>query len=132
MTGFRCLSGRWLGRYDYPDGMESVGFEVDLSEAGGALTGLVREPNTFRPEMGEELVAQVMGEHAAGQVSFVKYYIGFAQGDDPVYEGRANHALTRVEGHWRFAGQVGWSGRFVMIRKPEAVRAEAAEARQAR
>ena len=117
MTGYTSLTGRWLGRYDYSGNREGVGFEVDLVDIEGDLSGSIFEPNTFRRDMGSELTAELGGRHASGTVQFVKRYLGFRQGNDPAYSGEVNAALTRIAGTWVFPGR-GGSGRFVMSRKP--------------
>ena len=50
----------------------------------------------------------------------MKDYLGFDQGDDPVYAGAADASRKRIEGRWSFAGLPGVFGRFVMMRKPGA------------
>lgn len=117
-AGFPDLTGRWLGRFDYPSGYPPVSFEADLAEEAGLLAGQTEEPNGFRDDMGPLLQAVIEGHRSGGMVRFVKRYLGFSQGDDPVYEGTADAALTRISGTWFFVGKPGWSGRFVMMRKP--------------
>ena len=115
------LSGRWLGRYDY-DGMamEPVSFEAELTESSGSLGGRIFEPNTFRDDRGATLEARIEGHCSGDEVRFVKVYLGFDQGGDPVYAGTVDAARKRIEGRWSFAGLPGVSGRFVMMRKPRA------------
>jgi hypothetical protein len=116
---FKDLTGRWLGRYDYAHGGEGVSFEADLVEDAGSLTGETVEPNTFQRGMGAELHAALAGSRTGTSVAFVKTYVGFGQGADPHYTGALDQALTRMVGDWAFPMEPGgWSGRFVMIRKP--------------
>lgn len=117
-AGFPDLTGRWLGRFDYPADYPPVPFEADLLEEAGLLTGQTEEPNGFRADQGPMLQAVIEGQRLGAEVRFVKRYLGFSQGVDPVYEGVADAALTRISGRWVFPGQPGWSGRFVMMRKP--------------
>jgi len=125
--GWTTLNGRWLGRYEY-SGLagQVVAFEADVVEIRGALSGETQEPNTFRPDQGTDLTARISGRREGREVRFVKTYEGFDQGDDPVYEGQVNAALTRIVGRWHFPWSRGESGRFVMVRKPRA-RARVAE-----
>lgn len=116
MTIQKTLTGRWMGRYDYDRGGDPVAFEVSLTETGGAITGEVMEPNKFRQDMGEMLNATLDGARSGTQVSFIKRYSGFAQGDHPQYDGSVNAALTRIEGRWQFKHIAGWGGRFMMVR----------------
>lgn len=113
------LTGRWMGRYEYDRGGTPTAFEAELTEAAD-LSGEMWEPNGFRKDLGAELSATLSGARTGDQVSFVKRYLGFEQGDHPIYDGTANAALTRIEGRWRFTHQPGWGGRFVMMRKAKA------------
>lgn len=130
-TAFPDLTGRWLGRFDYPSDDPPVPFEADLREEAGLLTGQTEEPNGFRPDMGPLLHAVIEGRRDVTGLSFVKHYLGFSQGDDPVYEGEADSTLTRISGRWFFRGDPGWSGRFVMMRKPLAAERALRRARRA-
>lgn len=112
------LSGRWLGRYDYPDGRPPVPFEADLLDDGGAVSGQITEQNSFVPGAGAVLVAWVTGTRQGDALGFEKRYAGFDPLDCPSYEGRTNVALTRISGRWFFRHDRAWSGRFVMMRKP--------------
>jgi hypothetical protein len=94
---FADLTGRWLGRYEYPDGNDTVPFEAELAETLDAI---------------------LTGQRDGMTVLFAKRYLGF-QEDGPIgYEGTVDAALSRIEGHWSFALPVQYSGRFVMMRKP--------------
>lgn len=126
MQEHTILTGQWMGRFEYDRGGNPTAFDTELAEISGSLSGEIREPNSFRDDMGAELAATLDGARAGDAISFVKRYVGFKQGDHPIYEGQANADLTRIEGRWRFANQPGWGGRFVMIRK----RLARAQARQ--
>lgn len=114
------LSGRWTGRYDYGGTAAPVPFEVVLEDSDGTLSGEITEPNTFRRDMGTYLAALLLGERAGFDVSFCKTYDGFDQGDDPVYEGALNAAMSRIDGVWRFPSDPKWCGRFMMVRAVDA------------
>ncbi len=116
---FENLTGRWTGRYDYTRDAEAVPFEVVLDDNGGVLSGDITEPNTFRRDMGAHLAATLIGDRLGFDVSFRKTYGGFDQGDDPIYEGALNDALTRIDGVWRFPDEPDWLGRFMMVRTVE-------------
>jgi hypothetical protein len=128
-VGHQSLTGRWIGRYDYDGGGPVVSFEARLVERGGALWGETVEPNTFRPDLGAELAAVLMGEREGAEVRFVKTYTGFNEGDRPRYSGHANAALTRIAGIWRIRLM---TGRFVMVRDEPASRAKAKQRAKAR
>lgn len=127
---FPDLTGRWLGRYDYPMGDPPVPFEADLVEEAGLVSGQTEEPNTFRPGMGALLQAVIEGHRGAGGLRLVKRYLGFVQ-EDLIYDGVADAALTRISGRWFFASGPGLSGRFVMMRKPLAAESALRRARRA-
>ncbi|MEL6839582.1 MAG: hypothetical protein AAFP85_09835 [Pseudomonadota bacterium] len=114
--GGNSITGRWTGRYDYSGKAAPVPFDAALEDNAGILSGEVTEPNTFRRDMGAHLAALLLGERTGFDVSFRKTYDGFDQGDDPVYEGALNTALTRIDGFWRFPNDPHWSGRFMMVR----------------
>lgn len=118
--GHDSLTGRWLGRYDYGDGRPGVAFEAALLDQGGALSGVIEEPNTFGRGASPVLAADVDGTRAGSAVSFLKQYLGTGPESWPSYHGTANAALTRVEGRWWFASDPRQSGRFVLMRKPRA------------
>ncbi len=116
---FDNLTGRWTGRYDYPNDADAVPFEVLLDEQEGILSGDITEPNTFRRDMGAHLAATLIGDRSGFDVSFRKTYGGFDHGDDLIYEGALNGALTRIDGVWRFPSEPDWRGRFMMVRAVE-------------
>lgn len=113
---YTSLTGAWMGRYDYDIGAPSVSFEAQMAEEDGHLSGDMTEPNTFRDDMGAHLAARLFGSRMGNDVSFRKTYDGFDQGDDPVYEGQLNVAMTRIDGIWRFPSDPGMRGRFMMVR----------------
>jgi hypothetical protein len=115
---FKTLTGKWLGRFGYADASEVVPFEAELADVSGSLSGDIIEPNTFRPDMGATLQAVLTGEWSGDAVNFVKRYLEFTQPGDPVYAGRVNAALTRIEGTWSFPRHPWVSGPFSMMRKP--------------
>ncbi len=127
---FKSLTGAWMGRYDYEIGVPPVPFEVALIEEAGSLSGEVTEPNTFRDDMGAHLAALLIGERDGFDVSFLKTYDGFDQGEDPVYQGALNVALTRIDGMWSFPRQPNLRGRFMMVRAV-AARARATQMQEA-
>jgi hypothetical protein len=127
MTG-EDLTGRWIGRYTYASGTDSVPFEAELWQTGRTLEGRIVEPNTFQPDAGPELSAQLMGWAADGRLVFTKRYSGLPMSEHPEYEGQVLRDGRRIEGTWRFPGKTWWTGGFSMSRKP---RAEAKAKREA-
>jgi len=119
------LTGHWSGRFEYvPRGFPICAFDARLDDVSGTLQGDITEPNSFRPDLGPFLHAEMIGEHKSGQVTFRKHYLEFDQGDFPVYRGTLDESGFRIEGRWSFRGAPYWSGSFVMVRAPEMTRAE--------
>lgn len=114
------LTGLWIGRYTYKAGGEPVPFEVELVQLGGGLDGHMVEPNTFLPEGGPELIADLIGSEYDGGVSFVKRYRDLPALHHPRYEGRLLASGQRIEGTWRFDAPNWFTGDFTMTRKPRA------------
>lgn len=112
------LSGHWTGVYDYPDAQgEPVPFNARLEEDAGGLCGETVEPNTFAHSTVDSLLASLAGARVGAEVSFVKTYEQIpGAGHSVRYEGVVNADLTKIEGHWRVDGVLGWAGPFVMNR----------------
>ncbi|WP_300531897.1 hypothetical protein [uncultured Mameliella sp.] len=114
------LSGDWTGVYDYGlDGDGSVPFAATLFDVGGVIWGTTLEPNTFAPEAGAELEAEISGSRSAREVHFRKAYIGRPRhGEEPVhYTGHVSPDGNRIEGNWTIRGPGFFaSGPFVMNR----------------
>ncbi|KPP93040.1 MAG: hypothetical protein HLUCCA08_10595 [Rhodobacteraceae bacterium HLUCCA08] len=131
MAEGRTLSGLWTGRYDYarPGMGDPVTFEVVLTETGRVFTGELVEPNTFRDDAGDTLMAVVSGSRDGQFVQFLKTYTDFNGLDHPVYEGRCNGALTRISGDWRFPAFPAVCGSFLMVRTAGLAEEKAREAK---
>ncbi|WP_300438979.1 hypothetical protein [uncultured Mameliella sp.] len=114
------LSGDWTGVYDYGlDGDGAVPFAATLFDVGGVIWGTTLEPNTFAPEAGAELEAEISGSRSAREVHFRKAYIGRPRhGEEPVhYTGHVSPDGNRIEGNWTIRGPGFFaSGPFVMNR----------------
>lgn len=122
------LSGAWSGAYRYPDDArpETV-FNAQLEERDGAFTGSTQEPDLLQP--GGVVTADLDGTRIGLEVRFVKFADGSGGMHHAIiYEGRADEALTYIEGRWTIPGD--WSGTFFMSRDDdgaeEAVEREAA------
>ena len=113
------LTGAWLGRYAYPGG-RAVPFEAEIVQAGAAIDGRVREPNTFAAGGPGELIAEIGGWVDGGTLRFTKRYENADSGGDPEYAGRLSRDGMRVAGSWSFPGRPGAHGTFTMSRKPRA------------
>lgn len=116
------LSGFWTGVYDYRDAsMDAVPFNAVLTEAAGAVTGEVVEPNTFCSDATPEVFASLDGDREGERVSFVKRYEDRPGAGHIVrYEGVADAKLETISGTWAVGGD---SGPFVMNRSEGGVSA---------
>ncbi|MDA9207819.1 hypothetical protein N9O61_02930 [Octadecabacter sp.] len=122
MTASNSLSGSWTGRFDYDNVAYGtpVSFDAVLTETAGALRGEIVEPNTFRPEATDTLLAVLVGSRNGGKVTFVKTYTDFEETDHPTYEGQVNATATRITGRWFFPKMPGVKGTFLLARTAQA------------
>lgn len=122
MDAPHSLSGSWTGRYDYDNVAfgTPVSFDAVLTETSGTVRGEIVEPNTFRHEATDTLLAVINGTRSGSSVHFIKTYTDFEQGDHPVYDGQINATATRVTGRWHFPLQPGVKGTFLLARTSQA------------
>ncbi len=130
MTGSESLSGSWTGRFDYDNIAfgTPVSFDAVLIETGTSLRGEVVEPNTFRPEATDTLLAVLTGTRNGSVVQFVKTYTDFEDTDHPRYDGHVNPTATRITGRWHFPTKPGIKGTFLLARTAQAAVRKQAEA----
>ena len=109
------LSGRWIGRFLYPNDREPVDFEATLEEREGWLSGSTREIGQVGEATDQTLTATLTGRRTGGEVSFLKAYDQSVGRYDAVrYAGQVAAEGTEIDGTWTVPGS--WSGTFVMIR----------------
>jgi hypothetical protein len=118
----RSLTGVWQGIYSYPvGGLPTVPFTATLIEAGSSVSGSGHEQSTVK---GATLLFSVSGRRHDAAVNFIKIYAGGSPHYGTIiYEGTANDDATEIEGRWII--QRDWSGRFLMTRSGDALRAAA-------
>lgn len=133
MSDGQTLCGSWTGRFDYDNVVHGtpVSFDATITQTGASLSGETVEPNTFRPEPTDTLLAVIVGERSGTAVSFEKIYTDFDAPEAPVYEGRVNITATRITGRWHFRSMPSVTGTFLLARTTMAAtrktkRAEAA------
>ena len=124
------LSGSWTGRYDYDNVAfgTPVSFDAVLTETGGTLRGEIVEPNTFRHEATDTLLAVLSGSRSGSSVQFVKTYTDFEETHHPQYDGQVNETATRITGRWHFPGMPGIKGTFLLARTAQAAARKTAKA----
>ncbi len=122
MAGSDSLSGSWTGRFDYDNVANGtpVSFDAVITQSGSTIRGEIVEPNTFRPEATDTLLAVITGTRSGSNVSFTKVYTDFEDTDHPHYDGQVNATATRITGRWHFPGMSGIKGTFLLARTAQA------------
>jgi hypothetical protein len=115
--------------YNYPGPFPPVGFEAELSDRSGSISGTMSEPDESPGGPGGTLRAIVDGSRQGAAVTFTKIYEDAERMPEPVfYSGTVQPDGNEVSGRWEIAGH--WSGTFLMVRDPgaeEAVEAQVGE-----
>ncbi|PVA07768.1 hypothetical protein [Thalassorhabdomicrobium marinisediminis] len=122
MAASDSLSGSWTGRYDYDNVAYGtpVTFDAVLTETGATLRGEVVEPNSFRDDCADTLLAVLIGTRQGSRVQFLKTYTDFDNGEPPLYVGHVNPTATRIAGRWHFPMNPGVKGTFLLARTAQA------------
>lgn len=113
------LTGFWEGQYKYPNSWQSpVNFDAEITDKGGALSGLITEPNSFDSDAGHILTSVIAGTVSGDKVSFTKTYVGEGHAQHSIqYEGTLSENNSRISGNWKMAAVGGgWGGKFEMSR----------------
>lgn len=123
------ISGRWAGIFNYPHSHPPNGFEAVLSDAGGAISGTISEPDDDPAGMGGPLHSLIEGHRQGSAVTFTKMYDDLDRMPEPIfYSGTIQPDGNEINGRWEISGH--WSGTFLMVRSPgaaEAVEEQAGE-----
>lgn len=99
-------------------GIPKVDFRADLDQLGAILSGTSTEQNTFDPEAGQILIAELFGKVSGNDVSFTKAYTNSVLGKDKVrYIGLLSDDGTQIIGSWTIEGI--WTGKFRITRAIE-------------
>ncbi len=130
MSGSDSLSGNWTGRFDYDNVAYGtpVSFDAVILQMGSSLNGEIMEPNTFRKEAINTLIAVLSGTRVGSAVQFTKSYTDFTPTEDPLYEGRVNATATRITGRWYFPNMPSVKGTFLLARTIQAAARKKARA----
>ncbi|WP_044037439.1 hypothetical protein [Octadecabacter arcticus] len=119
MAGSESLSGSWTGRFDYDNIAlgTPVSFDAVLIETGSTLRGEVVEPNTFRAEATDTLLAVLTGTRKGSTVNGrVKVSQRSAQNVATLGLGQSAYRRAPASGQprlsysWRLPGCFGPSG----------------------
>jgi hypothetical protein len=122
LAGSESLSGSWTDRFDYDNIVlgTPVSFDAVLIQTGSTLRGEIVEPNTFRAEPTDTLLAVLAGTRSGSAVQFTKTYTDFEDPDHPHYHGQVNATATRITGRWHFPSMPGVKGTFLLARTAQA------------
>lgn len=102
------ITGRWAGSYYYSDGRSPVEFSVQINEADGVVSGLMREPNTFGSAASRNLYADIRGSLTGRNLTYVKTYDGSGgQSHSVTYAGIVSEDGTTIEGSWNIGSLFG-------------------------
>jgi hypothetical protein len=115
-SGDYDLSGRWTGFYNYSYDREPTGFEVEIRDSDGLLTGETTEEGDTPDCYGMTLHAVIEGRRIGTAVTFNKHYDYLERADYVVvYEGSIQADGDEIYGVWTVPGV--HSGPFLMVRR---------------
>jgi len=98
MSDPKDLTGIWYGRYDAITHAEANHFIARLYDEGGAIRGVITEPDT---RGGADIRrAFVSGQREESALSFVKQYDGAVFAHAVRYVGSVNADATEIDGTW--------------------------------
>src|SRR6478736_7219182 len=112
--GEHNLTGEWSGIYNYPSRFPPNTFEASIRDAGGVITGVIRQPGEFFEKSGILQHAVIEGSREGSLVRWVKVYDDLSRAT-PHYEGTVHSDGNEIDGTWHIPGD--WSGTFLMIRR---------------
>jgi hypothetical protein len=111
------LTGEWTGIYNYPALLPPNTFEASIRDAGGIITGVIRQPGEIIEPAGITQHSVIEGSRQGSQVRWVKIYDDLSRAT-PHYRGTILPGGDEIEGEWHIPGD--WSGTFMMIRARKA------------
>ena len=111
--GGHDITGEWSGIYSYPRLYPPNSFEASIRDAGGIITGVIRQPGEFFEQAGSQH-AVIEGSREGRLVRWVKMYDDLTRAT-PHYQGTIQADGDEIEGTWHIPGN--WSGTFLMIRR---------------
>ena len=108
------LTGEWSGIYNYPARYPPNSFEASIRDAGGIITGVIRQPGEFFESAGIHQHAVIEGTRQGSLVRWVKIYDDLGRAT-PHDLGTVLADGDEIEGTWHIPGD--WSGTFMMMRR---------------
>ena len=108
------LTGEWSGIYSYPRWLPPNTFEASIRDAGGVISGVIRQPGEIIEAPGIVQHSVIEGNRSGGLVRWVKIYDDLDRAT-PHYAGRILAGGDEIEGEWHIPGD--WSGTFMMMRR---------------
>lgn len=112
--GEHDLTGEWSGIYNYPALYPPNNFEASIRDAGGIITGVIRQPGEFFEQAGIHQHAVIEGSREGNLVRWVKVYDDLNR-PTPHYQGTVHPDGDEIDGTWHIPGN--WSGTFLMVRR---------------
>lgn len=102
----KSISGFWAGVYAYPnDPAPSVNFDCELRVDGSVVTGQITESHA----PGQMLLANISGQIAGTEISFIKSYQTTQSNFllEIAYSGQVGPKKDHISGHWRAGMRTG-------------------------
>lgn len=117
MSGELNLTGEWRGIFSYPALYPAHLFEATIREAGGLITGIIRQAGELFDPPGTVHQALIEGRRSGASVTWIKIYDAMDRGS-PHYDGTIQPGGEEIHGTWSHPGD--WSGTFMMVRASKA------------
>lgn len=107
------LTGEWSGIYNYPRLYPPNNFEASIRDAGGIITGVIRQPGEVMEPPSIVQHSVIEGCRNGSEVRWVKIYDDLTRAT-PHYRGTIQPGGDEIEGDWHIPGN--WGGTFMMVR----------------
>ena len=116
------LTGDWSGIYNYPAHYPPNAFDASIRDAGGIITGVIRQPGEGFEPPGTHQHSVIEGSRQGSLVRWVKMYDDLSRAT-PHYQGTIQPGGDEIAGEWHIPGD--WGGTFLMVRGRKAGAEEA-------
>ena len=99
------LTGEWSGIYNYPYHYPPNSFEASIRDAGGLITGVIRQPpEAFEPR-GAYQHAVIEGNRDGDRVRWIKIYDDLTRAP-PHYVGTVQPGGDEIAGEWQLVRNI--------------------------